>query len=89
MLNEVFEAVKRAGAIGVGVTPIVPMGDEVFSEFGGWLANGENAGMNYLENYPEIRRINIGLTATGRLVFRTAKHRKNLKTEPSGRLKKS
>ena len=56
MLNEVFEAVKRAGAIGVGVTPVVPMGNGVLSEFEGWLANGENAGMNYLENYPEIRR---------------------------------
>lgn len=46
----------EAGAVAFGVARTEPVAEEEWRYFEDWLARGYHAGMEYMRNYPEIRR---------------------------------
>lgn len=46
----------EAGAAAFGSAPAAPVEKEEWERFESWLEKGFNAGMEYMKNYPEIRR---------------------------------
>lgn len=47
---------RSAGAIAWGVAAAVPVDDEAWERRNRWIAGGCNAGMDYLDRYPDVRR---------------------------------
>lgn len=56
MKESIIRAAREAGALAVGFAEAAPVDDAAFAEYVGWLDSGQNAGMEYMRNYPEIRR---------------------------------
>ncbi len=56
MKNEVRQRLLDAGACAVGFASAEPVDDEEWRRFQSWLKAGYNAGMDYMANYPEIKR---------------------------------
>ena len=56
-LNEKLATLlKENGAVAFGSAPAQPVDEKDWTRFQRWLDKGYNAGMAYMENYPEIRR---------------------------------
>ena len=47
---------REAGAAAFGSAPARPVEDEDWQRFQDWIEKGYHAGMEYMKNYPEIRR---------------------------------
>lgn len=47
---------RSAGAIAWGVAAAMPVDDEAWERRNRWIAGGCNAGMDYLDRYPDVRR---------------------------------
>lgn len=45
-----------SGACAVGFAKAEPVDSEVWRGFTDWLSRGDNAGMEYMYNYPDLRR---------------------------------
>lgn len=56
-LNERLSTLlEEAGAVSFGTASLHPVEDEEWDRFLRWIESGMHAGMNYMANYPEIRR---------------------------------
>lgn len=54
--NEVRQRLLETGACAVGFAIAEPVEEKEWQQFRRWLDSGYNAGMDYMSNYPEIRR---------------------------------
>lgn len=54
--DKIKSAFLNAGATAVGFAVAEKIPDEEWNRFRSWLNNGCNAGMDYMNNYPDIRR---------------------------------
>lgn len=50
------QAILGAGACAVGFAEAAPVSPEAWEDFCRWLDAGHNAGMEYMHNYPDLRR---------------------------------
>lgn len=50
------QAILAAGACAVGFAEAAPVSREAWEDFCHWLDAGHNAGMEYMHNYPDLRR---------------------------------
>lgn len=50
------DLILSSGAVAAGIATAAPVAEEYFERFDKWLADGNAAGMNYLSNYPDIRK---------------------------------
>lgn len=54
--NELRRLLLSAGAVKVGFAKVEPVDDDAYRRFSSWLEQSHHAEMQYMENYPEIRR---------------------------------
>lgn len=54
--SQIIDLAHSAGFFAIGMAKAEPVDENVFQRFQQWLSDGRNAGMTYLENYPDIRR---------------------------------
>lgn len=55
-IEKLSSLLKKEGVIAFGIAEAAPVDDTEWSYFEEWLSKGYNAGMKYMENYPEIRK---------------------------------
>lgn len=54
--EEIRSILTASGACAAGFAKAEPVDSSEWDRFGEWLSRGDNAGMEYMHNYPELRR---------------------------------
>ena len=63
MNTEQLDSIMRSsGAVAWGVATAEPVDSEAWERREQWISDGNNAGMEYLDRYPDVRRDPVSYT---------------------------
>ena len=75
---------RDAGIDAIAITPAGPVDSETIARYNGWIGNGYNAGMDYLNRYPEIRFNPEGLLPGAQSIVCCAVSYNHADSQPQG-----